>query len=250
MKSFPLRIALLCLVMLCVRSVVCAQEIIVSGILIDAESLEDLPGVHVYLQPHTGTVSDINGRFSLSVHQLDTLHFTSVGYDSLSLIVDGDDELLVSMKRSIVRLDAVEVKGLYQANTILKKPERKPMKVPGIRYPEHKAEEDYHMGLGALASPMTAIYRLFSKSYKEEKKYYQLQKKNKKENIEFEQASDKLTQVLKLLNIYLDEYYYRDFFHVSGISTGYICRSNTYDLIKVLPDAVKQYRKYQLDHAE
>lgn len=250
MKSFPFLALLLCLAMLCVRSVVCAQEIFVSGIVIDAETLEDLPGVHVYLQPHTGTVSDINGRFSLSVHQFDTLHFTSVGYDSLSIVMDGDDELLISMKRSTVRLDGVEVKGVYQANTILKKPERKPMKVPGIRYPEHKEEENYHMGLGALASPMTALYRLFSKSYKEEKKYHELQKQYKKDNKEFEQASDKLTQVLKLLNIYLDEYYYRDFFHVSGISAGYVCRSNTYDLVKVLPDAIQLYRKHQLEEGQ
>ncbi len=246
----PFLWAVLCLAVVGSGAQVCAQQIEVSGIVIDAQSLEDLPGVHIYLQAHTGTVSDINGRFSIRVHPLDTLHFTSVGYDSLSIVADGDGELLVAMKRSTLQLDGVEVKGIYQANTILKKSERTPMKVPGIHYPERSPEENYHMGLSALASPMTALYRLFSKSYKEEKKYYELKKQNEKGNKEYTQASKKLSEVLKLLDLYLDEYYYRDFFRVSGISPAYICRSNTYDLVKILPEALSRYQVHQQELEE
>lgn len=224
-----------------------AQEITVSGFLIDGESLEDLSGVHIYIKEHIGTTSDIDGKFRFKVNHLDTLHFSRVGYDSLALIISDKDEhqnFFLSMKRGVTILDNVDIKAIYQSNTILKKPIQRPYRVPGFDYPDKPYEEDYHMGLQALASPMTALYRLFSKRYKEEKKNYQILKARKVEDALFAKASENLSEVLEMTDTYIDDYFYRDFIQFSGLTTRFVAESTEYELILVLPQAIKQYAKH------
>ncbi|MFT7160175.1 MAG: putative peroxiredoxin, partial [Bacteroidia bacterium] len=169
-----------------------AQRIELTGVLVDGQSLVDLSGVHIYTKEHIGTTSDLDGNFSFKVYHMDTLHFSRVGYDSLAMVItetDVQQNLFVSMKRSITMLDDVEINAVFQANTILKRPKQERLKVRGFNYPDKPYEEDYHMGLSALASPMTALYRIFSKRYKEEKKNYKILKARKLEDVVFTRAS-------------------------------------------------------------
>lgn len=224
-----------------------SQQITVSGMVIDGESLEDLSNVHVFLESHIGTSTDIDGKFHFKLNFLDTLHFSRVGYDSLSVVITETDKfqnLFISMKKGVTILDDVEVTGVYQSNTILKKPKQKPFPVPGMLYPANPQGKDYNLGLAALASPVTAIYRMFSKSYKEEKKSYELKKKWKVEDAEFAKASKKLSVIFSLTDTYLDEYFYRDFIQFGGLTTRFVAESSEYELIKVLPRAVEQYYKH------
>ncbi|MEQ6122281.1 carboxypeptidase-like regulatory domain-containing protein [Reichenbachiella sp. MALMAid0571] len=230
-----------------------SQQITVSGMVIDGESLEDLSGVHVFLESHIGTVTDIDGKFHFKLNFLDTLHFSRVGYDSLSIViteVDKFQNLFISMKKGVTILDDVEVTGIYQSNTILKKAKQKPFLVPGIVYPVNPKGKNYNLGLAALASPMTALYRMFSKSYKEEKKSHELQKKWKVEDAEFARASKKLSIVFSLTDTYLDEYFYRDFIQFGGLTTRFVAESTEYELLKVLPKAIEQYYKHLKEEEE
>ena len=227
-----------------------AQRIELSGVLVDGESLDDLSGVHVYTKEHIGTTSDLDGNFGFRVHHLDTLHFSRVGYDSLAMVItetDSHQNLFISMKRSIRMLDDVEINAVFQANTtILKRPVQKRLKVRGFNYPNKPYEEDYHMGLSALASPMTALYRMFSKRYKEEKKNYKILKARKVEDAVFTKASTNLSSVLEMTDEYIDEYFYRDFILHSGLTMRFVAESSEYDLLVALPRAIRTYQTYLL----
>ena len=226
---------------------VLAQRIELTGTLVDGESLDDLSGVHIYTKEHIGTTSDLDGNFTFKVHHLDTLHFTRVGYDSLAMIVtdtDSHQNLFISMKKGFRMLDNVEINAVFQANTILKRPTQKRLKVRGFNYPDKPYEEDYHMGLSALASPMTALYRLFSTRYKEKKKNYNILKARKVEDAVFAKASTNLSSVLEMTDEYIDEYFYRDFIQHSGLTMRFVAESSEYDLLIALPRAISTYQTY------
>lgn len=228
---------------------VLSQDISLSGVLVDGEILADLSGVHIYTKKHIGTTSDIDGNFTFKVHHLDTLHFSRVGYDSLAMVItetDRNQNLFISMKRSIRMLDDVEINAVFQANTILKRPKQERLRVRGFNYPDKPYEEDYHMGLSALASPMTALYRMFSKRYKEEKKNYKILKARKVEDAVFSKASANLSSVLEMTDEYIDEYFYRDFIQHSGLTVRFVAESSEYDLLVALPRAISTYQTYLL----
>lgn len=242
------------LLIISICSPIMGQTILLHGQIIDGTNLESLSDVHVYKSAHKGTSTDIDGVFRFNVEYLDTLYFSRLGYDSLQFIVTSKDEsqrVMLSMHASTIILESVEVKASdFQAPTIIRRYQPESMKVPGVKYSETVHEEDYHMGLGAIGSPATAIYRLVSKQYKQEKKNYEYLKQTKIEDEAFAKASENLDYCLVLLEAYIDPYYYRDFIQYGGLTVRYVAESSTYDLIQVLPQAIKQYAIYLDTKAE
>jgi hypothetical protein len=59
----------------------------VSGAILSSDSLQSLPGVHIYTQHKTGTISNTNGFFSIMCNCLDTLTFSFVGYEPFRYVV-------------------------------------------------------------------------------------------------------------------------------------------------------------------
>jgi hypothetical protein len=223
-----------------------AQKIALTGFVIDGKNLEDLSAVHVYLEEHIGTTSDLNGKFYFQANYLDTLHFTRIGYDSLSIIISDtirSQSLFIAMKSSSNVLKNVDINAIYQSNTIIQKPAQPLIKLSGYDYSD-RTEENYHLGLAAITSPITALYRIFSKSYKEEKKNYEILKVRKVKDALFAQASKNLSAILAMSDVYLDDYFYRDFIHHSGLTTRYVAESTEYELLVILPQAIKQYSRH------
>ena len=85
----------------------------VSGAVTDAESGESLPGVNVVVKGSTiGTVTDIEGSYSLSVPDGETiLVFSSVGYLGQEVAVGSQSTLNVTMNPDIQSLSEVVVIG-------------------------------------------------------------------------------------------------------------------------------------------
>lgn len=221
-----------------------AQKISIHGQVLDGMSLEELANVHVYLEEHLGTTTTHEGRFEFQVNHLDTLHFRLVGYDSLSLVVTSIDEVqkvILAMHRSTIILEEVEIASDYQANTIIKQPEREVYYVPGVKYSDKPAEKNYHMGLAAIGSPMTALYRAFSKQYKQEKKNYLYLKEKQAEDLIYAKAKAKLDEAFDQMDHYFDEYYYRDFVSHSGLTLQYVSELSIYELVTILPEAIEKY---------
>lgn len=87
------------------------QEVRVSGKVTSANG-EPLAGVSVLIKgTRTGTTTDANGNFSLTVPDDAVLIFSSVGYENSEIAVNGQSTLSVTLKQSEKLQDAVVVIG-------------------------------------------------------------------------------------------------------------------------------------------
>lgn len=92
------------------------QEVKITGKVTSATG-EPLAGVSVFVKgSRTGTVTDANGNFSITVPDDAVLVFSSVGYETYEVSVKGKTSVTVSMKQSEKVQDAVVVIGYGTAN--------------------------------------------------------------------------------------------------------------------------------------
>ena len=85
----------------------------VSGRVIDQETSEGLPGVNVIVKgTTTGTVTDIDGNFSLDVTSSESvLIFSSIGYASQEIVVGQNAVINVSLATDVLSLSEVVIVG-------------------------------------------------------------------------------------------------------------------------------------------
>lgn len=89
-----------------------AQVSRVQGVVYDQRTGETLPGVHVVEKgTSNGTVTNIEGRFSLETPANATLTFSYIGFDSLDEPRDGRSFIEVRMQENSALLDEVVVVG-------------------------------------------------------------------------------------------------------------------------------------------
>lgn len=90
-----------------------AQNIEVSGTVTDATTGMPLPGVNVILKgTSTGTSTDFDGNYSISVPSDGTLEFSSIGYGTKDIAVNGSTSINVQLSESAEGLDEVVVTAL------------------------------------------------------------------------------------------------------------------------------------------
>lgn len=90
-----------------------AQELQVTGRVIEQENEEPLIGVSVVVKGTTqGTITDINGNFSIAVEKGQTLTFSFLGYLTEAIEVSDQAAIDVSMVADLKQLDAVVVTAL------------------------------------------------------------------------------------------------------------------------------------------
>src|SRR5688572_3531512 len=111
------------LLMLCCASIghLLAQSKTVSGTVRD-ENSQPLPGVSVVLKgTTTGTATDTEGKFSLSVPDNGTLVFSYIGYLSREIAIGNQSTLTVDLSPDVNNLEEVVVTALgieRQAKTL------------------------------------------------------------------------------------------------------------------------------------
>ncbi len=88
-------------------------QINVSGRVLDSDDQESLPGVSVTVKgSKTGTVTDVNGKFSISVPNLNAqMVFTYIGYRQLTVTANNSN-ITIKLIRDIANLEEVVVTGL------------------------------------------------------------------------------------------------------------------------------------------
>lgn len=95
------------------------------GTILDAETLEPLAGVNIYLPAlRRGTTTDLHGRYELNdLHEGNyTLRFSFVGYATAThtvTLIDRDVEVNMILRESILQLPSITVTGKPQATDIL-----------------------------------------------------------------------------------------------------------------------------------
>lgn len=88
-----------------------AQQTI-SGAITDAGG-ERLPGVNVIIQgTTTGTTSDFDGHYSLSVNSTDVLVFSFVGYETQTITVGNQTSLNIQLAEDVSQLEEIVISAL------------------------------------------------------------------------------------------------------------------------------------------
>ncbi len=88
------------------------DEIQISGTIMDAVSNEPLPGVTIIIKgTSTGTITDVEGKFSILVQSGQTLKFSYIGYLAEEVVVDQQTEISISMAPDLIGLEEIVVTG-------------------------------------------------------------------------------------------------------------------------------------------
>lgn len=89
-----------------------AQSKTVTGKVIDAESNEPLPGVNVLVKSTSrGTITNINGEYTIEASQNDVLVFSFIGYKTLEIPVGTQSSINATLNIDIETLSEVVVVG-------------------------------------------------------------------------------------------------------------------------------------------
>lgn len=89
-----------------------AQELRVSGTVTESEDDFALPGVNILIKgTGTGTVTDLNGNYSLQASEDDTLRFSFIGYNAKEVPVNNRTLINVSLEENQKQLEEVVVIG-------------------------------------------------------------------------------------------------------------------------------------------
>ena len=106
---------IICILLLLVGvSGIYAQNLTVAGKVVDNEGLEVIGGnVTVKGKQNTGTITDINGKYTITVSdpQKDVLVFSFIGLENMEVPVKGRKQIDVTMKAASVLLDEVVAIG-------------------------------------------------------------------------------------------------------------------------------------------
>jgi len=83
-----------------------------SGVVVDSNTGETLPGVNVVAAgTHNGVISDVNGRFSITVSSSTVLDFSYVGYTNKKINVGRQTQLKIALDPDVKKLEEVVVVG-------------------------------------------------------------------------------------------------------------------------------------------
>ena len=112
-RSLPVRVAFI-LFLTCISTAVISQAITVTGIVVD-ETSTPMIGVNILVQRTSdGTITGIDGDYSIEVDPADTLVFSFIGYTSQVIPVEGRTIININMASDATVLEDVVVTG-YKA---------------------------------------------------------------------------------------------------------------------------------------
>lgn len=95
----------------CPVAEVLAQDLTIQGVVTDASN-SGLPGVNVSVKgTQTGTITDVEGRFSLTVPGDAVLIFSFIGFETVEVSVNGRNKIDVQLVESVKALDEIVVIG-------------------------------------------------------------------------------------------------------------------------------------------
>ena len=176
------------------------QEIRLSGRVIDVDSLQPLPSVHIFRQSDSlGTISSENGYFSIILQPTDSLIFSAVNYERKAIAIPdslrkGRPYLEVEMKLRTILLKEVVVNAYLNPAAVnqylenldrLKQGKNKSdPKQDQLDYKGRQGTQPKHtVGFGSSTSPsggtaiegaLTGLANLFNKRAKQQKRIKQL----------------------------------------------------------------------------
>ena len=161
----------------------------IKGSVISADSLSPIPDVHILSElSYYGTTSDIYGKFSMLIRDIDSLKISSVGFVTRYINIKHDsidaNNFKILMQRDTVMLQDVEVFPYLNYQTVKEMfsemPIEKPMIIKGINdniedflYQKPKKIPDDK----GILSPVQTLYNRFNKKERLKRKLERNRKK-------------------------------------------------------------------------
>ena len=88
------------------------QQVEVTGTVTDAQTGDPLPGVNIVIQGTTrGTTTDMDGNYSIEAPEDATLVFSFVGYQEVTVNIEGQQQINVEMEQAVTELEEVVAVG-------------------------------------------------------------------------------------------------------------------------------------------
>jgi len=110
--SYYLKVVLSCTFTLFITSYVLAQDVPVSGRVVDKDTSEPLPGVNIVeIGTTNGTTTDSDGRYKLTVSANATLSFSFIGYVTNSVKLGSQSTLDIQLVPDIKTMEEIVVIG-------------------------------------------------------------------------------------------------------------------------------------------
>ena len=89
-----------------------AQNVVVSGTVISLEDNMPIIGANILLKgQNSGTTSDFDGNYQISVNQGDVLQFSYIGFETQEVVIDDQKSIMINLTPDSATLDEVIVTG-------------------------------------------------------------------------------------------------------------------------------------------
>ena len=147
----------------------------IKGSVISADSLTPIPQAHILSElSHYGTTSDFDGRFQITIKEIDTLRISSVGFVTKYIHINYDsinaNSFRILLQRDTILLDEIDVTPYYNFSTVKEivrnAPIEKPFIIKGVNdniekvlYQKPKKIPDDK----GILSPIQTLYNRFNK---------------------------------------------------------------------------------------
>lgn len=199
------------------------EKVIMEGRVVDADSLQELPSVHVRIQnSNLGGVTEADGRFRIRVNPTDSVVFSSVGYKPY-LIIPADSSLqslqnlVIRMEPQITVLDEVRFKEYIDITKYIRREYdstvdlRRSKGTPVFEDKEPTERRAVGVAVGengaALEGAVTAFANLFNSEFQQKKKLKEIMEIEEEEerNQSIKEAMREKYRAMVLVAADLDE---------------------------------------------
>ncbi len=180
-----------------------------------------------------GTFGKFNGSFSVKARQTDTILVSTRGYEVVKLCFKD------SLPSSVYKVDITLSMIKYQSAVVEVKPLKtlQELKEARAKLAKEKVRTPDPRGIDAFASPITALFNIFSKKEKSKRILLELQYEESKKEI--------LKEMLRVYVhndiIKLEKHEFDDFIEFLNISEDRLKKASDYELIVYIKDKFQHY---------
>lgn len=214
---------------------------LLQGIVVSSEDEGNLVGVHIYAKiAHAGDVSDQRGMFQMRVDPNDTLVVTFVGYERQIIPVgyfhEEQIDLIIRMDSEVITLPGITIHGEPNID-YLKRPDRKPLRIPGFQAPAEKPDVDVPIG-----SQDYGILSRWGKEAKEKRKLMEVYQDTQRDKIYIKTISSDSVQQVFTFRYGLTEKEYDDFLIFFNSYKPLMDRQDPKDIMRVMHQTFLKYK--------
>lgn len=230
-----------------------AQNVEISGQIIDKETQEAVPYVHIInTTTNQGTVSNTEGRFWVTIDKSDTLNFSAIGFETYAFTIKENvttDKLIITIELNTATMELAPVdvfayrdehalkRALIEMDMPLQKEDK--LTIPGVK----EAQKFNPPGSGGISmgGPLSAIAKVFSKEEKEKKMLKQYQQKYDYQKVLTSKYNEHV--VMEITNLPKDKV--EDFMEFCVLEDSFIYRATEYELTVVLNQCLVDFKKLE-----